>query len=71
MAYHAFRHIEAFVMSESRLVTKIIDYLNSLNYWTVKVTVCNKKGVMDIIACAEGGRFVDSMSRMATETSAI
>ena len=38
-------------MSESKLQAKILNYLKEMGYWTIKVTVANKKGIMDIIAC--------------------
>lgn len=45
-------------MSEQQLQTKIINWLKQRNFWVVKIITCNRKGVMDIIACAPTGRFV-------------
>lgn len=46
-------------MSESKLQAKILQYLKEEGYWTIKVVVGNKKGIMDIIACEPGtGKFV-------------
>jgi Holliday junction resolvase-like predicted endonuclease len=45
-------------MSEAKLQTKVLKWLKDNNYWAIKTVVCNKNGVMDIIACAPTGRFV-------------
>ena len=43
--------------SEQALQKKILDYLDSKGFYTVKVISCNKRGVSDILACAPDGRF--------------
>ena len=45
-------------MKEAVIQKKIIDYLESEGYYTVKTILCNKKGVPDILACSPKGRFV-------------
>ena len=45
-------------MSEAKVQTKILRYLEANDYWVIKVIVGNKKGIMDIIACSPTGRFV-------------
>jgi len=41
-------------MSEAQIQKKIIDYLESLGAYTVKVISSNKKGVPDILCCYNG-----------------
>jgi len=45
-------------MSEQKLQKKIIDWLTANGYWVVKVSVANKNGVPDILACSPLGVFV-------------
>lgn len=45
-------------MSEQKLQSKILKWLDKQGFYTIKVIVCNKKGVTDIIACSPQGRFV-------------
>lgn len=45
-------------MSEQKLQKKILDWLNTKGFYTVKTITCNKKGVPDILACAPDGTFV-------------
>lgn len=45
-------------MSEQKLQKKILDWLIANGYWVVKVTVANKNGVPDILACSPLGVFV-------------
>ena len=44
-------------MSEQALQKKILNYLDSIGCWTVKVITCNKNGTSDILACYKG-RFI-------------
>ena len=44
-------------MSESKLQTKIIKYLESLGWYVRKIITCNKNGTPDIIACDTSGKF--------------
>ena len=41
-------------MTEQQLQKKIIDYLESKNYYVVKVIAANKNGVPDILFCKDG-----------------
>lgn len=41
-------------MKESALQFKIIKYLESKNYYVVKVIMANKSGVPDILFCKDG-----------------
>lgn len=43
---------------ESKLQTKIIQLLKNNGYWVFKTILCNRKGIMDIIACSPTGEFV-------------
>jgi len=43
--------------SEQALQRKILDYLDSKGFYTVKVISCNKRGVPDILACSPTGQF--------------
>lgn len=45
-------------MSEQKLQTKILSWLKDNGFWVFKTVTCNRSGIMDIIACAPGGRFV-------------
>lgn len=45
-------------MSEQKLQAKILKWLDKQGFYTIKVIVCNKKGVTDIIACSPEGLFV-------------
>lgn len=45
-------------MSESKLQTKVLKYMKKEGYWVFKTVVCNRNGIMDVIACSPGGRFV-------------
>lgn len=45
-------------MSEQKLQKKILDWLTANGYWVVKVSVANKNGVPDILACSPLGVFV-------------
>lgn len=45
-------------MSEQKTQKKIIDWLQSKDFYVVKTITCNKKGVPDILACAPNGTFV-------------
>lgn len=44
-------------MREQQLQKKIIDWLESQGFWTVKVITTNKRGCPDILACHKG-RFI-------------
>lgn len=41
-------------MTEQQIQKKILDYLDSIDCYTVKVINANKSGVPDILACYEG-----------------
>jgi len=41
-------------MKESQIQKQIIDYLDSIGAWTVKVMVANKVGCPDLLACVDG-----------------
>ena len=43
---------------EGKVQAGIIAWLEKNGFWTVKTIVCNKTGIMDIIACAPTGRFI-------------
>jgi len=43
---------------ESKIQKKILDYLDSKGYLTVKIIQCNKRGVSDILSCSPSGQFV-------------
>lgn len=43
---------------EAKTQTKILNWLKSNGYWVFKTIVCNRNGIMDIIACSPRGRFV-------------
>ena len=45
-------------MSESKLQAKVLKWLKANNFWVFKTIVCNRNGIMDVIACAPTGRFV-------------
>lgn len=45
-------------MSEQKVQTKILKWLESNGYYVVKTIVSNKIGVPDILACSPEGRFV-------------
>lgn len=45
-------------MKEQAIQKKILDWLKAEGYWVFKTITCNRNGIMDIIACAPGGRFV-------------
>jgi len=45
-------------MSEQKTQKKILDWLNSVGFYTVKTITCNRKGVPDILACAPDGKFI-------------
>lgn len=45
-------------MSEQKLQKKILDRLDAAGFYSFKVIVANKKGILDIAACAPGGRFI-------------
>ncbi len=47
-----------YVGKESKLQTKIVNYLEALGYLTHITIKCNKAGISDIIACSRIGRFV-------------
>jgi len=44
--------------SEAYIQKKILDYLDSLGYWTVKTITVNRNGCPDILACSPEGRFI-------------
>ncbi len=44
--------------SESKIQTKILQWLKKNNYWVFKTILCNRNGIMDIIACSPKGMFV-------------
>lgn len=43
---------------ESKLQTKILEWLKQNGFWCIKVIVSSHAGTMDIIACSPKGRFV-------------
>lgn len=45
-------------MSESKLQTKVLGWLKKNGFWAIKVVVCNKNGVMDVICCSPTGTFI-------------
>lgn len=45
-------------MSESKLQAKILKWLKANNFWVFKTILCNRNGIMDVIACSPKGRFV-------------
>lgn len=45
-------------MSESKLQSKILKWLEKKNCYCVKTIVSNKKGVPDILVCSPKGRFI-------------
>ena len=45
-------------MSEQKLQKKILDWLKANGFWVFKTIVCNRKGIMDIVACSPKGKFV-------------
>ena len=45
-------------MSEQKLQKKIINWLKANGFWVFKTIACNRKGIMDIIACSPRGRFI-------------
>lgn len=45
-------------MRESKFQKSVLDKLEELGYYAVKVIICNRKGWMDIVACSPTGRFV-------------
>ncbi len=45
-------------MSEQKIQKKILDWLKANGFWVFKTVVCNRKGIMDIVACSPRGNFV-------------
>jgi Holliday junction resolvase-like predicted endonuclease len=43
---------------EAKLQAKILLWLKNNDYWVFKTIICNRNGIMDIIACSPKGRFV-------------
>lgn len=41
-------------MTEQKIQKKIIDYLDSLGAYVVKIIKCNRSGVADILVCFKG-----------------
>lgn len=41
-------------MTESQIQKKIIDYLESIGAYVVKIITCNRSGVADILVCLKG-----------------
>lgn len=59
MVFHVFQFLKGLeLMSEAKLQTKILKYLKLEGYWVIKTILCNRNGIMDIIACSPRGRFV-------------
>ena len=46
------------MMAESKLQSKIQEYLRKEGYIVFKVMTCNRSGVSDLIACSKDGRFI-------------
>lgn len=44
-------------MSEAKLQTKIIKWLESKNCYVIKIIAANKSGIHDIVGCLPNGRF--------------
>lgn len=44
-------------MSESKLQTRILQWLKANGYWVFKTITSNRKGIMDIVGCTPTGRF--------------
>ena len=45
-------------MSEQKVQAKILKWLKDNNYYVFKTIVCNRSGIMDIIACSPSGQFI-------------
>lgn len=44
--------------NEQQLQAKIQEWLKDEGYWVFKTIVSNRKGIMDIIACSNKGKFI-------------
>lgn len=45
-------------MSEAKLQAKVLKWLKANNFWVFKTILCNRNGIMDVIACSPKGAFV-------------
>ena len=45
-------------MSEQKVQTKILKWLEKERFYAIKTIITNKKGVPDILACSPKGKFV-------------
>ncbi len=43
---------------EAKVQSEILVWLKANGYWVFKTIVCNRNGIMDIIACSPKGMFV-------------
>lgn len=56
-------------MTEAKVQTKIIKWLEKEGYYVIKTIVSNKKGVPDIIACSPTGQFIAIEVKFGTNTA--